>query len=76
MRTNSQDHLPRGKGSDRERIRQYKNDAVVTHMASQEQMTYHVDELTLFVGTREQAAMAALLDNGEGNGCLVEAPPK
>ena len=44
-------------------MRQYKNDVVVTHMASQEQMTYHVDELTLFVGTREQAAMAALLDN-------------
>ena len=44
-------------------IRQYKNDVVVTHMASQEQMTYHVEELTLFVGTREQAAMAALLDN-------------
>ena len=26
-------------------------------------MTYHVEELTLFVGTREQATMAALLDN-------------
>ena len=44
-------------------VRQYKNDVVVTHMASQEQMTYHVEELTLFVGTREQATMAALLDN-------------
>ena len=44
-------------------IRQYKNDVTVTHMASQEQMVYNVEELSLFVGSREQAELAALLDN-------------
>ena len=44
-------------------LRQYKNDVKCRHMASSEVIEYHVDELRLFVGTREEAMEAALLDN-------------
>ena len=44
-------------------LRQYKNDVLVRHMATMEELEYHVDELLLFIGSEEEAKEAALLDN-------------
>ena len=44
-------------------IRQFKNDVLVKHMATMEELEYHVDELLLFIGSEEEAKEAALLDN-------------
>ena len=36
-------------------IRQFKNDVLVRHMATMEELEYHVDELLLFIGSEEEA---------------------
>ena len=42
---------------------QYKNDVKARHMATNEVEMFHVEELTLFIGDKESAEAAALLDN-------------
>ena len=42
---------------------QYKNDVKARHMATNEVEMFHVEELTLFIGDKESAESAALLDN-------------
>ena len=44
-------------------ISQYKNDVKAVHMATKEEDMFHVEELTLFIGDKDAAEAAALLDN-------------
>ena len=44
-------------------ISQYKNDVKARHMATNEIEMFHVEELTLFIGDKESAEVAAVLDN-------------
>ncbi len=42
---------------------QYKNDVKCRHMATSEVIEYHVEELQLFIGNKEEAEKAALLNS-------------
>ena len=59
---NSLKLLPRYLGP-YEVLSQYKNDVKCRHMATSEVIEYHVEELQLFVGSKEEAEKASLLDS-------------
>lgn len=42
-------------------IKLHRNDALVRHMATMEELEHHVDELLVFIGTEEEAKEAPLL---------------